>query len=167
MSKMTLGYSVSLFLLIDKILYIGGSDVESPVERPLPFNIKYKLQRASDMLLKDYAHYDQFRTDLIKRIGVEDNGTISVTEDRMEEFKKSLSEILATEVEHTFKKLRPEEVEEITDGVDVSCTEMNLFISYLVEDDAFLRDISTPIEGDAKEDKKDAGSSETPTIPEE
>ena len=41
-TKMTIGYSVSLFMIIDKLLYVNGSNVESPVERPLPFNVKYK-----------------------------------------------------------------------------------------------------------------------------
>ena len=155
-TKMTIGYSVSLFLIIDKLLYVNGSNVESPVERPLPFNVKYKLQRASDVLLKDYAHYEQFRTTLIKNLGVEEDGKISVPEERMDEFRESLAELLTTEVEHSFKKLRPEEVDEITDGVEISCNEMNLFISYLVEDDSLIKDLSTPIGGATESESKDS-----------
>lgn len=162
-NKMTIGYSVSLFLVIDKILYIGGSNVESPVERPLPFNVKYKLQRASDVLMKDYAHYEQFRTDLIKSMGEEANGKISVPKEKTEEFMNSLSVILSKEVEHSFKKLRPNEVEEITDGVEISCNEMNLFISYLVEDEDFIKDISTPIEETTTEESTEKESNE-PTL---
>lgn len=155
-TKMTIGYSVSLFMIIDKLLYVNGSNVESPVERPLPFNVKYKLQRASDVLLKDYAHYEQFRTTLIKNIGVESDGKISVPEERMDEFKESLSELFSTEVEHSFMKLKPEEVDEITDGVNISCNEMNLFISYLVEDDSLIKDLSTPIEGATESETKES-----------
>lgn len=155
-TKMTIGYSVSLFMIIDKLLYVNGSNVESPVERPLPFNVKYKLQRASDVLLKDYAHYEQFRTTLIKNIGVESDGKISVPEERMDEFKESLSELFSTEVEHSFMKLKPEEVDEITDGVNISCNEMNLFISYLVEDDSLVKDLSTPIEGVTESETKES-----------
>lgn len=162
-NKMTIGYSVSLFLVIDKILYIGGSNVESPVERPLPFNVKYKLQRASDVLMKDYAHYEQFRTDLIKSMGEEADGKISVPKEKTEEFMNSLSVILSKEVEHSFKKLRPNEVEEITDGVEISCNEMNLFISYLVEDEDFIKDISTPIEETTTEESTEKESNE-PTL---
>ena len=155
-TKMTIGYSVSLFMIIDKLLYVNGSNVESPVERPLPFNVKYKLQRASDVLLKDYAHYEQFRTTLIKNIGVESDGKISVPEERMDEFKESLSELFSTEVEHSFMKLKPEEVDEITDGVNISCNEMNLFISYLVEDASLIKDLSTPIEGATESETKES-----------
>ena len=162
-NKMTIGYSVSLFLVIDKILYVGGSNVESPVERPLPFNVKYKLQRASDVLMKDYAHYEQFRTDLIKSMGEEADGKISVPKEKTEEFMNSLSVILSKEVEHSFKKLRPNEVEEITDGVEISCNEMNLFISYLVEDEDFIKDISTPIEETTTEESTEKESNE-PTL---
>lgn len=162
-NKMTIGYSVSLFLVIDKILYIGGSNVESPIERPLPFNVKYKLQRASDVLMKDYAHYEQFRTDLIKSMGEEADGKISVPKEKTEEFMNSLSVILSKEVEHSFKKLRPNEVEEITDGVEISCNEMNLFISYLVEDEDFIKDISTPIEETTTEESTEKESNE-PTL---
>lgn len=144
-TKMTLGYSVALFTIIDKILYIGGSNTENPVERSLPFNVKYKLRRTSDILIKDYAHYEQFRTTLIKNLGVEEDGKISVPEDKMEEFKASMTEMLSTEVEHTFKKLNPNEVDEITDGVDISCNEMDLFISYLVDDDSLVKDLMSPI----------------------
>lgn len=166
-TKMTIGYSVSLFMIIDKLLYVNGSNVESPVERPLPFNVKYKLQRASDVLLKDYAHYEQFRTTLIKNIGVESDGKISVPEERMDEFKESLSELFSTEVEHSFMKLKPEEVDEITDGVNISCNEMNLFISYLVEDDSLVKDLSTPIgdstESETKESEETSEKEEEPS----
>ena len=156
--KMTLGYSVALFTIVDKILYIGGSNVENPVERSLPFNVKYKLRRASDVLIKDYAHYEQFRTTLIKNLGVEEDGKISVPEDKMEEFRASMTEMMSTEVEHTFMKLKPSEVNEITDGIDVTYTDMDLFISYLVEDDSLVKDLMSPI-GEVK-------AEETPVVEE-
>ena len=160
--KMTLGYSVALFTIVDKILYIGGSNVGNPVERSLPFNVKYKLRRASDVLIKDYAHYEQFRTTLIKNLGVEEDGRISVPEDKMEEFRASMTEMMSTEVEHSFMKLKPSEVNEITDGVDVTCTEMDLFISYLVEDDSLVTDLMTPIGETKTEEVKEEPSVEEP-----
>lgn len=162
--KMTLGYSVALFMIIDKILYIGGSNIENPVERSLPFNVKYKLRRASDILIKDYAHYEQFRTTLIKNLGVEEEGKISVLEEKMDEFKASMTEMMSAEVEHTFMKLKPSEVDEITDGIDVTYNEMDLFISYLVEDDSLVSDLRTPIRGTKMEEFK---TEETPKIPTE
>lgn len=162
--KMTLGYSVALFTIIDKILYIGGSNVENPVERSLPFNVKYKLRRASDVLIKDYAHYEQFRTTLIKNIGVEEEGKISVPEDKMDEFRASMTEMMSTEVEHTFMKLKPSEVNEITDGIDVTYTDMDLFISYLVEDDSLVKDLMSPIgKVKAEEVKEEPKVEESPT----
>lgn len=162
--KMTLGYSVALFTIVDKILYIGGSNVENPVERSLPFNVKYKLRRASDVLIKDYAHYEQFRTTLIKNLGVEGDGKISVPEDKMEEFRASMTEMMSTEVEHTFMKLKPSEVNEITDGIDVTYTDMDLFISYLVEDDSLVKDLMSPIgEVKAEEVKEEPSVEEPPT----
>ena len=162
--KMTLGYSVALFMIVDKILYIEGSNVENPVERSLPFNVKYKLRRASDVLIKDYAHYEQFRTTLIKNLGVEEEGKISVPEEKMEEFRASMTEMMSTEVEHTFMKLKPSEVNEITDGIDVTYNEMDLFISYLVEDDSLVTDLMTPIgETKAEEVKEEPIVEETPT----
>ena len=160
--KMTLGYSVALFTIIDKILYIGGSNVENPVERSLPFNVKYKLRRASDVPIKDYAHYEQFRTTLIKNLGVEEDGKISVPEDKMEEFKASMTEMMSTEVEHTFMKLKPSEVNEITDGIDVTYTDMDLFISYLVEDDSLVKDLMSPIGETKTEEVKEEPSVEEP-----
>ena len=161
---MTLGYSVALFTIVDKILYIGGSNVGNPVERSLPFNVKYKLRRASDVLIKDYAHYEQFRTTLIKNLGVEEEGKISVPEDKMEEFKASMTEMMSTEVEHTFMKLKPYEVNEITDGIDITYNEMDLFISYLVEDDSLVNDLMTPIgEIRTEEVKEELKVEETPT----
>lgn len=160
--KMTLGYSVALFTIIDKILYIGGSNVENPVERSLPFNVKYKLRRASDVLIKDYAHYEQFRTTLIKNIGVEEEGKISVPEDKMDEFRASMTEMMSTEVEHTFMKLKPSEVNEITDGIDVTYTDMDLFISYLVEDDSLVKDLMSPIGKVKAEEVKEEPSVEEP-----
>lgn len=162
--KMTLGYSVALFMIVDKILYIEGSNVENPVERSLPFNVKYKLRRASDVLIKDYAHYEQFRTTLIKNLGVEEEGRITVPEDKMDEFRASMTEMMSTEVEHTFMKLKPSEVNEITDGIDVTYNEMDLFISYLVEDDSLVADLMTPIgETKTEEVKEEPSVEETPT----
>ena len=162
--KMTLGYSVALFTIVDKILYIGGSNVGNPVERSLPFNVKYKLRRASDVLIKDYAHYEQFRTTLIKNLGVEEEGKISVPEDKMDEFRASMTEMMSTEVEHTFMKLKPSEVNEITDGIDITYTDMDLFISYLVEDDSLVKDLMSPIgEVKAEEVKEEPSVEEPPT----
>ena len=92
----------------------------------------------------------------MKKIGVESDGKISVPEERMDEFKESLSELFSTEVEHSFMKLKPEEVDEITDGVNISCNEMNLFISYLVEDDSLVKALSTPIEGATESETKES-----------
>lgn len=161
-------YSISLYKIIEKMLFVGDTEGDTkPEERKLPFNVKYKLQRNLDLLLKDYAFYESERTRIIKEIGREEGDKIVVPEDKQKDFREELTKSLRIEVEHSFKRFTPEEVENFTEGVHVSCEEMNLFIAYMVEDEDLINDLNSDVvpvskEGEDVPEVSEGSEGETP-----
>lgn len=148
--KLPVAYSISLYNIIEKLLFVNGGlaavDKSTLKERELPFSLKYKLHRNYDVLLKDYSYFELQRNNLVKLYGVEENGKITVKEENIEKYKQELLKAINIEVSHSFIKLTQEEVTKLNFDVAISSEEMNLFISFMVEDDTFLKDLQTPIE---------------------
>lgn len=147
--KLPIAYSISLYNIIEKLLFENGglNAVDKTVlkERELPFNLKYKLHRNYDILLKDYSYFELQRNNLVKMYGAEDNGKITVKDENVEKYKQDLLKSINIEVSHNFIKLTHDEIDKLNFDVDISSEEMNLFISFMVEDDTFLKDLQTPI----------------------
>lgn len=146
--KMPIAYSVTLYTLLQKMIYendVISQGGETQKERELPFNVKYKLHRNFDILLKDYAYFENTRNTLIKQYGEESEGKITVKPENIETYRNELIKAINIEVTHTFIKLTPEEVALIGANIDVNSEEMNIFISFLVEDDSFLKDLTTEV----------------------
>lgn len=153
-------YSITLYRVIEKILFLGDPNLESkPEERPLPFNVKYKLQRNLDMLLKDYAFYESERKRLVKQFGKEEGDKTVVPQENLAEFREELTKSIRIEVEHSFKLLTPEEVDRIQGDIKVSCEEMNLFIAYMVEDKDLVNDLIDDVHTDSEKDVENEGVS--------
>jgi len=156
-NSMSVVYGITLYRIIDRILYVSGSEgVENPVERDLAFNVKYKLQRNLDILLSDYLYYQKQRTELIKKYGEtddKDDSRIIVKPENKDAFTKELVESINKEVTHNFKKLTPEEVNSIKGDIDITTNEMNIFIAYLVEDPELVNDLKSSLEETFKSDK--------------
>ena len=146
--KMPIAYSVTLYTLLQKMIYMNdviSQGGENPKERELPFNVKYKLHRNFDILLKDYSYFENQRTSLIRQYGEESNGRITVKPENIETYKNELLKAINIEVTHTFIKLTPKEVALIGANINTNSEEMNLFISFLVEDDNFIKDLQTEV----------------------
>lgn len=147
--KLPIAYSISLYNIIEKLLFenggLGAVDKTTLKERDLPFNLRYKLHRNYDILLKDYSYFELQRNNLVKMYGAEENGRITVKDENIEKYKQELLKSINIEVSHNFIKLTHEEIDKMNFDIDVSSEEMNLFISFLVEDDTFLKDLQTPI----------------------
>lgn len=150
-------YSIALYKVVEKILFVGNTEGnEKPEERELPFNVKYKLQRNQDLLLKDYAFYESERLNLIKKLGVSDGTKTVVPQEKMDEYRDEMKKVLYIEGEHSFKSLTPEEVDKIKGEVNVTCEEMNLFIAYMVDDGDLVEDLNTDVKGEAVIENNDA-----------
>lgn len=147
--KLPIAYSISLYNIIEKLLFVNGGlasiDKTTLKERELPFNLKYKLHRNYDILLKDYSYFELQRNNLVKMYGVEEDGKITVKDENIELYKQELLKSINIEVTHNFIKLTHEEIDKMDFDIDVTSEEMNLFISFMVEDDTFLKDLQTPI----------------------
>ena len=144
-TKMTLGASVVLNKVLNSILFTDQTSTP-PVERNLPFSLKYKLQRAKSLVEKDCMFFDKEREDLIKKLGVEsgDHSTIQIPDDKLEEYKKTLMDMVQLEITHDFLKIKPEDVENI-DVEGISTEEVGLFMALLIDDDALIEELKKPI----------------------
>ena len=68
--------AVRLVESLQRILFVPGEDESSePVERPLPFGLKYKLVTNYNSLATIAAEYDVKRKEIIKKYGVENEET--------------------------------------------------------------------------------------------
>ena len=168
---MPIAYSVTLYTLLEKMLFVNNvvsQGGETPEERELPFNVKYKLHRNFDILLKDFSYFENNRNSLIRQYGEEKDGRITVKPENIEEYREELLKAINIEVTHTFIKLTPEEVALISQNINVTTEEMNLFISFLVEDDNFIKDLQTEVGAEKKEvaEEETAEQEETETAAE-
>ncbi len=154
-----IAHSIALYRVIDRILFVKTEDEEGgPVERELPFNVRYKLQRDQGMLLRDYAFYENERNRLIDRFGTEKDGMMVVGDDSNEEFRKELLKIARMEVEHPLRGLTPEEMDSIKGDIPVSGSEMSLFIIHMVDDPEFMDDLGTPVPSGSQDEQGEDGS---------
>lgn len=133
-TKLTIGHSVALSNVIGKILY----KEDATQERNLPFSVKYKLQRNADILLKDCSYFEYERAMLFKKLGKIEEDKITIAEDSIEEYDREITKLASMPVTHDILKLKLEEVESI-DDVNLNCHEMNIFVAFLVEDNALAK----------------------------
>lgn len=138
-----ISYSASLILnkVLVKILYTD-SNPEHPAERDLPFNIKYKLQRAKSQIEPDLIDFNDKRDTIIKKYGVENPDThmYSIPEDKKDDAIRELMILGETQTDHAFIKLKPEDVENI-DVEGVSAEEITVFMVALIDDPAFKAEL--------------------------
>ena len=146
--KINIGACITLYGILNKILF-DNTDPEKPTtEKEIPFNVRYKLQRVLAIVEKDYLFFNDERNKLIDEMGVMDEAKNlkKVPDEKISEFKEALMKILKTQITHDFYKLKPEDLEFI-DIKDITTDEMNIFIMTLVDDKEFLNAISnTPAE---------------------
>lgn len=140
-NKFYLAESIAAYRIIEKILFDSDG-----TERPLPFDVKYKLQRCRDMFAKDYSFFENERVSLVKKYGVEDKDTktVRVPDESMKDFADEMKKITEIQVTHNIRKLKPEDVDNIK-ITNVSTEEMDIFTALLVDDDELVTDLKTPV----------------------
>ena len=134
-TKMTYAAAVALYDLIGKIL-VDVKDGKG-VERPLPFQVQFKLNRAANQLAKDYDFVAMKKDELVRANGELDEKTQMITvtdEEKKKVVLSGLNDIYQTVTEHTFTKLTQEEVLQIQlDDIKFTAQEISLFVSALVD----------------------------------
>lgn len=135
--KMTLSASIVLYKTVVKILLDENGE-----ERDLPFNVKFKLLRAKNMLEKDALVYENERVRLIEKYQI--NPSESITEETHKDFLDEIKKVLSAEVDHDFQRLTPEEVA-LLSIKGIANAEVELFMVLLVDDPDFANDLQTPI----------------------
>lgn len=131
--------TIAAFKIIGKILLNPDGS-----EREIPFNVKYKLQRCKDVFEKDFKFFEAERISLIKKLGKQEGDQMVVPADKMKDFSAELMKILKIKVEHSIKKLTPEEVE-VIDIKDATIEEVDIFTALLVDDKELTEDMNKPI----------------------
>ena len=150
--NMTIGVSIVLNKVLTSIIFIDPNP-EKPSERILPLSIKYKLQRAKNMVEKDCIYFENEKAKVIKDLGEEKGGDISIPKEKEEEYKSRLLSILQTEVAHNFIKLKPADVSDINvEGI--STEEVSLFMATLIEDEDLEKDLNTPVSSKKEDENK-------------
>lgn len=149
---MTLGVSLVLNEIVGMLLYTvkekeDGSKVV--VDRELPFRLRYRLNRNFEILEKDVKYFDMQRMILMAKYGNEtDNGKkIIIPEEKQEEYKTQINNLIDSEIEHTIMTLEPEDIVLINDtDINVSPDAMKVFIGYMTNDPEYMKEMSADVQ---------------------
>ena len=132
---------LTLVEVLEKILFKlaenNGDNKTAPVERSLPFGLKYKLVSNYNSLVIAASDYDTKRKEIIKKYGVENEETheYSIQDEEskskaLDEIAKMLSESVIVEV----LKVPTKEIEEVNDeSIELSTVDIILLQEFLVE----------------------------------
>ena len=132
---------LTLVEVLEKILFKfaenNGDNKTAPVERSLPFGLKYKLVSNYNSLVIAASDYDTKRKEIIKKYGVENEETheYSIQDEEskskaLDALSKRLSESVIVEV----LKVPTKEIEEVNDeSIELSTVDIILLQEFLVE----------------------------------
>ena len=132
---------LTLIEVLEKILFKfaenNGDNKTAPVERSLPFGLKYKLVSNYNSLVIAASDYDTKRKEIIKKYGVEDEETHEYSIQNEESKSKALDEItkmLAESVIVEVLKISTKEIEEVSDeSIELSTVDIILLQEFLVK----------------------------------
>lgn len=132
---------LTLIEVLEKILFKlaenNGDNKTAPVERSLPFGLKYKLVSNYNSLVTAASDYDIKRKEIIKKYGVENEETHEYSIQDEESKSKALDEItkmLAESVIVEVLKISTKEIEEVNDeSIELSTVDIILLQEFLVK----------------------------------
>ena len=132
---------LTLIEVLEKILFKlaenNGDNKTAPVERSLPFGLKYKLVSNYNSLVTVASDYDTKRKEIIKKYGVENEETHEYSIQDEESKSKALDEItkiLAESVIVEVLKISTKEIEEVNDeSIELSTVDIILLQEFLVK----------------------------------
>lgn len=132
---------LTLIEVLEKILFKpaenNGGNKTAPVERSLPFGLKYKLVSNYNSLVTAASDYDTKRKEIIKKYGVENEETHEYSIQDEESKSKALDEIakmLAENVIVEVLKISTKEIEEVNDeSIELSTVDIILLQEFLVK----------------------------------
>ena len=132
---------LTLVEVLEKILFKpaenNGDNKTAPVERSLPFGLKYKLVSNYNSLVTVASDYDTKRKEIIKKYGVENEETHEYSIQDEESKSKALNEIakmLSESVIVEVLKISTKEIEEVNDeSIELSTVDIILLQEFLVK----------------------------------
>ena len=132
---------LTLIEVLEKILFKlaenNDDNKTAPVERSLPFGLKYKLVSNYNSLVIAASDYDTKRKEIIKKYGVENEETHEYSIQDEESKSKALDEIakmLAESVIVEVLKISTKEIEEVNDeSIELSTVDIILLQEFLVK----------------------------------
>lgn len=132
---------LTLIEVLEKILFKpaenNGDNKTAPVERAIPFGLKYKLVSNYSSLVTAASDYDTKRKEIIKKYGVENEETHEYSIQDEESKSKALDEIakmLAESVIVEVLKISTKEIEEVNDeSIELSTVDIILLQEFLVK----------------------------------
>ena len=76
------------------------------LDKPLPIKVAWNLNKLVKVFDKELADIEEFRVDLIKKLGIEnEDGSVKVPDDKMNDFVDEFNELLNQEMEISFEPI--------------------------------------------------------------
>ena len=132
---------LTLITALEKILFKSTENNDGnksvPVERSIPFGLKYKLVTNYNSLLAAAGEYDAKRKEIIRKYGVENEETHEYSIQDEESKNKALDEIVKLLEESVIVevlKISTKEIEEVNDdSIELSTVDIILLQEFLVK----------------------------------
>ena len=114
------------------------STLKELMSKPLKSRVAYKVARLAREVENEYRLYDEKRVDLIKKFAnhdengelvVDEEGSFSVADENVAEFRKELMELMDVEIELNVDKVSLDEL----DGCDFTPNEMANIMVFVEE----------------------------------
>lgn len=142
-TKLTIAAAYALYETINQILF-----QEDGKERPMSFDVKYKLIRCKDVLEKDVMYFEEARKAAFNDLGEKKEDKTEIPEDKKAEFEARLQKVMKKDVEHNFMKLSLDDVKKLGEDntLNLPYSGLELFMVALVDDPEFLAEMKSPID---------------------
>lgn len=143
-TEMKLATSLLLLSVIEKILYPKEKDEV----RKMPFRLQYRLIRTYEQLKGDYDKYQSACLYLMANYGhpSEDGKNVELDEIGKANYNRSIENILKGTVSHRIFTCEPDDLDEITDVIDISNDAMRTFVRVMTNDPQLEKELEQDID---------------------
>lgn len=138
--KINIPRSVATRLLdvLNEMIFVPQEDkTQTPTERDLPFNLKFKLVKDYNALAVAVAEFEVKREEIIKKYGTENPETHEFSiedEENKEKARKEILDLLSESIIIDILKVPTKEIEFVSDeSIKISSLDILLLQTYLIE----------------------------------
>jgi hypothetical protein len=95
----------------------------------LPINIAYRISKALKVIASELTNLEETRQKLVQKYGVENEGSVVVTEENLNMFVEELNPLLQEEIEIPLEPIKVESLPESVNLSPIQLSQLSFFIA--------------------------------------